>query len=260
MKNKTLTNNDFKLIKSLHLKKFRDKHGLYIIEGRHLVEEFFNSGIPSSKIKLAVATAGFRDDLLLGEIDDRVYFLSESDFGRLSETKNPQGILLVSEIFTNNPTLKSNVIALDNINDPGNLGTIIRNAYWFNTVDVLIGKNSADVFNSKTIRASQGAVFHTSIKINVNLETELVSLSKKGYKIILTTMAGEKLSSYNFRSDEKYAFVFGNEANGISSKLTSNKFFDNVRIDGYSKCESLNVAVASGILLYHFRNCKFHSK
>ncbi|MCI0472312.1 MAG: RNA methyltransferase [Ignavibacteria bacterium] len=254
MKNKSLTNNDFKLIKSLHLKKFRDKHGLYIIEGRHLVEEFFNSGIPSRKIKFAVATAEYKDDLHLGKINDKVYYLSESDFGRLSETKNPQGILLVSEIFTNKPSLNSHVIALDNINDPGNLGTIIRNSYWFNTVDLIVGKNSADVFNSKTIRASQGAVFHTAMKINVNLEDELVSLSKKGYKIILTTMDGEKLSSYKFRSDKRYAFVFGNEANGINRKLTDNKLFEKVRIEGFSKCESLNVAVASGIMLYYFRN------
>jgi TrmH family RNA methyltransferase len=227
---------------------------LYIIEGRHLVEEFFNSGITSNKIKFAVATAEYMEDLLTGKIDDRVYCLSETDFGRLSETKNPQGILLVSEKYTNNPSFNSHVIALDNINDPGNLGTIIRNSYWFNAADLLIGKNSADVFNSKTIRASQGAVFHASMKINVNLEEELESLSKTGYKIILTTMNGEKLSCYKFRPDEKYVFVFGNEANGISSKLTDNKLYDKVRIEGFSKCESLNVAVASGILLYYFRN------
>lgn len=254
MKNKPLSNNDFKLIKSLHLKKFRDKHGLFLIEGKHLAEEFFKSNIHAKKIKFAVVTAEFKDDILFEKVNDKIYYLSETDFSRLSETKNPQGILLISEKFTNELSLKSPVIALDNINDPGNLGTIIRNSYWFNAKDILVSENSADIFNSKTIRASQGAIFHTSLNTNVNLEEELITLSKKGYKIILTTMDGKNLSSCEFHADEKYVFVFGNEANGISRKLSANGIFEKIRIEGYSKCESLNVAVASGILLYYFRN------
>jgi len=93
------------------------------------------------------------------------------------------------------------------------------------------------------------------VRTGINLEEELGILKRKGYNVILTTLDGESLIRYKFNPDNKYVFVFGNEANGINSSLTAVKDYEKVRIDGFSSCESLNVAVASGILLHHFRNC-----
>lgn len=255
MKNKLLSNNDFKLVKSLHLKKYRDEHGLFLIEGRHLVEEFLKSGISLSKIKFALATRDFGDEKLTEKIKEKTYILNESDFGKLSETKSPQGIMLVAEKFSRSPELGSLIVALDNINDPGNLGTIMRNAYWFNVSEIIIGINSADLFNSKTIRASQGAVFHTAFRTNICLNKELNKLADNGYKIFLATLDGKSLNSIEIKPGQKYVLVFGNEANGINQEIAADNNFDKARIDGYSSCDSLNVAVSSGILLYHFRNC-----
>lgn len=152
-------------------------------------------------------------------------------------------------------TESSLIVALDSINDPGNLGTIMRTCYWFGVNEVLIGSGSAEIYNSKVIRASQGAIFNLNISAEVNLEIELKKFYEKDFHIILTDPAAESdLSDYSFSSDQKYVLVFGNEANGISENILGHNKYTKIRIKAYSGCESLNIAVAAGIILNSIKN------
>ncbi|MBZ0202921.1 MAG: RNA methyltransferase [Ignavibacteria bacterium] len=154
------------------------------------------------------------------------------------------------------------VIALDRISDPGNLGTIIRTAYWFNVSTIILSKDSADPFNQKVLRSSQGGVFNTNIIEDADLLMELQNLKSKGYKIYLFTLDASNSLSKLAESEEfcksgeseKSVLVFGNESSGISEEiLGSDDEFISIKIDGYTDSESLNIGISCGIALYEFR-------
>jgi TrmH family RNA methyltransferase len=249
----TLTNNELKLIGSLQNKKFRDINNLYVIEGEHLIDEYLKSDLPNENVKYIIA----RNDYQNYDLEERVagfniHTLNRAKFDKLCDTKSPQGILAVIEkkmIYANEQNRF--VVALENINDPGNLGTILRTCYWFGVDKVLISENSADIFNPKTIRSTQGSLFHLSIETDVNLKTKLESLSKSGFDVFVTSLDGEPLNS-EVKTD-KCVLVFGNEANGVSYDIQENKDFKQIKIESYTECESLNVAVSAGILISEFR-------
>jgi RNA methyltransferase, TrmH family len=146
------------------------------------------------------------------------------------------------------------IIALDGINDPGNLGTIIRTAYWFGVNTIILGKGSTDPYNSKVLRSSQGAVFHINITEDVSLAEELRKLQEERYSVYLFTLNAEESLSQIVQSgkSDKSVLVFGSEAHGISEEIMKGDY-KKVKVKGYSDCESLNVAVTCGIALYEFR-------
>ncbi len=250
-----LTASEIKFYTSLNQKKSRKESGKFLIEGAHLIEECLNS---KYKIDLII----FRDDIehydykiisdKIKEKKTRTESISFKSFKKISETESSQGIVgVVSMNETKlNPDYGSPVIVLDSISDPGNLGTIIRTAYWFGAGAVLISENSADIYNSKALRATQGAIFHFRIENNINMDSKLKMLRESGYKIFLLTPKGD-LSLNVINKNEKSVFVFGNESEGISEHIL-NKGYDTLKIDGYSDCESLNVGVAAGIVLFSF--------
>ena len=143
------------------------------------------------------------------------------------------------------------VIALDRITDPGNLGTIIRTAYWFGADAVLISENSVEFYNSKVVRSTQGGLFHVDVFDNVPFGKTLDDLSSNGFNIYLLDINAEK-NLENISVNKKSVFVFGNEAEGISKEIL-NKGFDKLKIKGFSNCESLNVAVSCAIVLHDYR-------
>jgi RNA methyltransferase, TrmH family len=249
----TLTNNELKLIGSLQNKKFRDINNLYVIEGEHLIDEYLKSDLPDENVKYIIA----RNDYQNFDLEERVagfniHTLNRAKFDKLCDTKSPQGILAVIEkkmIYANEQNRF--VVALENINDPGNLGTILRTCYWFGVDKVLISENSADIFNPKTIRSTQGSLFHLSIETDVNLKTKLESLSKSGFDVYVTSLDGKPLGA-EVKTD-KCVLVFGNEANGVSYDIQENKDYKQIKIESYTECESLNVAVSAGILISEFR-------
>lgn len=249
----TLTNNELKLIGSLQNKKFRDINNLYVIEGEHLIDEYLKSDLPDKNVKYIIA----RNDYQNYDLEERVagfniHTLNRAKFDKLCDTKSPQGILAVIEkkmIYANEQNRF--IVALENINDPGNLGTILRTCYWFGVDKVLISENSADIFNPKTIRSTQGSLFHLSIETDVNLKTKLESLSKSGFDVYVTSLDGKPLGA-EVKTD-KCVLVFGNEANGVSYDIQENKDFKQIKIESYTECESLNVAVSAGILISEFR-------
>lgn len=251
-----MTNEKIKLYVKLKQKKFRDENKQFLIEGIHIVEECLKSKYYKKNIIEVFLRKDFENEKILNKLKNIDFeFLSDTDFKKLTETENSQGIIGLVHNQENLPLTEGKIIcALDNINDPGNLGTILRICWWFGIENILISKNSVDIYNSKVIRASQGALFNLIIKDNIDLHNELTILHKKKYEILLSDLnASNILGKFIFKKDNKYVLVFGNEANGITKEILNNDQFKNIKINNYTKCESLNVAASAAIIFYEIR-------
>lgn len=260
-----MTNNDLKYYEKLKLKKYRDIENKFLIEGSHLIEECFGSEIYKNQIEKVIIRKDFEDNSLIQKITKNysgfeIITLEERKFKKLSETVSPQGIIgIINKPLINHEIdfSLSNllIVSLDSINDPGNLGTILRTCYWYGVNEVLISKNSSDVYNSKVLRSSQGAVFYLSIRNELDLEKEIMYYNKNNCCIYISdTKAGLTLNELKLKSGENILVVFGNEANGIKEEIMLNKNYTGIKIKGFSDCESLNVAVSAGIILNKFKN------
>jgi len=255
-----LTTNQIKEISKLKLKKHREISKKFLIEGEHLIEECIKSKIFAGRIEIVIANTAFKNQYLLDRLSKKniaVEFIKGDQFNKISETENSQGIIAVVESPAgyNNEFPEGLTIALENINDPGNLGTILRTAWWFGVNNVILGKNSVDLLNSKTIRASQGAVFNVNVIQDIDLKEFLSSAINNKFEVILTTLdSGNLISGYRYNKGSNVIIVFGNEANGISPELKSIPLLKNLKINGYSDCESLNIAQSVAIFLYHFKS------
>ena len=230
------TNNDFiKSIKKLNEKKYRDNTNTFLVEGEHLVHE----AIKNNLVKYVIV----RDDYNF-DYDNKI-IVTDKVLKYISNLNTPSGIMAVC----NKPVSKelgSRIIVLDNIQDPGNLGTIIRSSVAFNFDTIVISNDSVDVYNSKVIRATQGMLFNVNI-IVTDIKEFLTSI-KDEYKIIGTDVTNGKSVS-EFKKLKKFAIIVGNEGQGISldtKKLCS----DFVYIPMNQDCESLNVGVAASIIMY----------
>lgn len=177
--------------------------------------------------------------------------MSESDFAKMTLQKTPEGVLAVVRFpKPEEPTFKNSIIALDGINDPGNLGTIIRIADWFGIDEILVSENTVDVFNPKTVQSSKGSLFRVKIHY-CSLENELKKLQK--FEIIGADVKGEDIYSFA-KSNEKFCLVMGSESHGISKsvqELIKKSVCIPLRNKNSIQPESLNVAVSTGILLSH---------
>ena len=250
-----LSGNELKYFSSLRIKKFRDRENKFIIEGKKIVEEALQSNY---KCEIVVVTKQFSENEMsfIKSIPKnlRVETVSGSDFRKLKDTVSPQGI---AAIFNKAPFDKKNIekakdgilICLENISDPGNLGTIIRNCDWFGFRNILLTENCADLYNPKTIRASMGSLFHLSFVGELSF-TDIENLKKNGYQIICSDLEGDDI--YTFKISKKSILVFSNEAGGPSKEIL-NLSDKKVTIPSYGKAESLNVASASAIILSEIR-------
>jgi TrmH family RNA methyltransferase len=253
-----LSKNEVKYYSSLKHKKYREIEDKFLIEGFHLIEECLSSAylmecvIKSDEINLIDFD---KLNILLKHKNVPLHSLKPALFDKLTETKNSQGIIgVVKEKFQSNINELSSanlVIALDRINDPGNLGTIIRTAYWFGVDGILISNGSVDIYNSKVIRATQGAIFHVNVYQNIDLMDSLKKFSGNEYIVYLLTPYSEG-SINKVKKGEKSIFVFGNESEGLSKELM-NENYEKIKIPGYTNCESLNISVSCGIVMYHFK-------
>ena len=230
------TNNDFiKSIKKLNEKKYRDNTNTFLVEGEHLVHE----AIKNNLVKYVIV----RDDYNF-DYDNKI-IVTDKVLKYISNLNTPSGIMAVCN-KPESSELGSRIIVLDNIQDPGNLGTIIRSSVAFNFDTIVISNDSVDVYNSKVIRATQGMLFNVNI-IVTDIKEFLTSI-KDDYKIIGTDVTNGK-SLTEFKNLKKFAIIVGNEGQGISldaKKLCS----DFVYIPMNQDCESLNVGVAASIIMY----------
>ena len=242
-----MTQDELKYYSSLLRKKYRATEKKCLAEGKKTVEEGLESNFFCEKIFVSQKFfENTRSRKLFKNVDVEV--LKKSELLRLTDTMTPQGITAVFRISANKKLedVKSETIVyLENIADPGNLGTIIRICDWFGIETLLVSDNTVDVYNPKVIRSSMGSVFHINIIEEVE-NNSLDMLKKKGYKLVCADLHGESL--YEFNVPSKKIIAFGNEAAGLSEELLK-RSDSKITIPKIGEAESLNVATASAIIL-----------
>lgn len=240
-------------IRKLHQKKYRQKFGRYLVEGEHLILELQNAlahspSLESSEIYVTEAYQDWKTPLLKHQI-------STQQMRQISDTKSPPGIIAavplpnesknVPEQYNNSTQEKA--IYLYEVQDPGNLGTIIRTLAWFGNFRLLLSPNSVDPFNPKVVRASMGAMFHLPVEMDVSLD----SLDKRFKTLGALDMEGRPLSAPEFSQCDCY--VFGNEARGVPRSWLNVHSHQPFTISGSGLIESLNLASAVNICVYELR-------
>ncbi|MGE5943117.1 MAG: TrmH family RNA methyltransferase [Flavobacteriales bacterium] len=242
----SLSKNQIKLITSLKQKKYRLLHGFFVVEGIKTINELLSSNL---QLLTLYTTETFNNDANADSYQDEI-IISETDLKRISFLTTPNKALAIFKIpISKSIDADALIVALDNIRDPGNLGTIIRLCDWFGIKDLVCSNETVDCFNPKVIQATMGSI----TRVNINY-VDLPSFLKETHLPIFGTfMDGE--SVYEKNLPEKGFLVLGNEANGISKdievlvkeKLAIPRFGD------IQATESLNVATATAILLSEFR-------
>ncbi|MUK86914.1 RNA methyltransferase [Ornithinibacillus sp. L9] len=241
----SVQNDKVKNWKKLHKRKERKKTGSFLIEGFHLVEEAKKSNWDINEIIVQedIDVPNWCESYQVTEVGENV-------FQYLSETQTPQGIAAVVS-FQNQPAkLGNHVLLIDAVQDPGNLGTIIRTADAAGFDTIILGDGTVDVYNDKVIRATQGSIFHVPI-IQQNLLEQIPNLKENGFSIWATALTNA-VPYHKVVKQEKIALLLGNEGAGIKEDIL--QLADTiVTIPIYGNAESLNVSVAAGILMYHVK-------
>ena len=231
------SNEKYKYLNKLKKKKYRKKFNSFIVESIKIVEQ-----IPDD---FECEFVFVNEDMKDYKTDFKKIVFSNKLFDKLSLLENPEGVSALLKIKKAKEISSDKILLLDHMQDPGNLGTIIRSAEAFSFKDIILVNNCVDLYNEKTIRASMGSIFRLNF-----LELNIDDLKNfKDYKLILADMNGKSVDYY--KSCDKIILAIGNEANGISKSLKdlSNDFVS-IKMDG--KIESLNAAIAASILMNNF--------
>nr|MBP3258808.1 RNA methyltransferase [Bacilli bacterium] len=231
----SLENPKIKELKKLKTKKYRDILGKFIIEGEHLINEAYNLGY----LEEIYALEDYQCDL-----DVKVNYVTKEVLKYITDLETPTIIGVAKKMEEKD--IGDKLVILDDIQDPGNLGTIIRSSVAFNIDTIVLSNNSVDLYNDKVIRASQGMIF----KINIIRKDIIpfISKVKNEYHIYGTKVNGGN-SLKKIEKQKKFAIIMGNEGKGMSSDL-DNLCDEFIYIDMNKECESLNVGVATSIILY----------
>lgn len=265
-------NSFVKKVKGLYLKKNRDKLGVFLIDGLRFVEEAIKA--KASIKNLIMAKSFFEkyrqepdhyESVFLQEYLEQSMDLDRDEGGivvledilqkSISDTQQSQGIMAIIEksfdsIDKSHDLLKNSsfVVVLDKLQNPGNVGTIIRTAHAAGANAVILSDGCVDIYNPKTLRATMGSIFHIPVILGGNSKSIILSLKDNGYKTIAAHLKGSK-SMFETDYSGKVAIVIGNEGNGISDDVT--ELCDHlVRIPMPGGAESLNASVAAGLLIY----------
>ncbi|MCL2334507.1 MAG: RNA methyltransferase [Endomicrobia bacterium] len=238
-------NQSFKNAVSLKNKKFRDESGLFLVEGQKQVLEISKEW----NIKQLFVSSAYNGKLI--ENTD-TFEVSEKIFDKLSSTPAPQGIAAVVEKkhYDTEKILKKTglFIVLENIQDPGNVGTIIRSADAFGAKAVFVSKGSADIYSAKTIRSTMGSLFHIPVIDEADIAKTLAAMKENKISIYAASLKGKKALK-NCAFSQKSAILIGNEAKGLESQTQS--MADTLfKIEMPGKAESLNAAIAASIAMY----------
>ncbi len=236
----SLDNDRVKLYKKLQKKKYRDQYNLFIVEGMHLALEAFKTGV--------------LEELILEEHEALPFpspygYYSKEVMSKISTMDTPSTVMALCRKKDNDEVLGDKILVLDDIQDPGNLGTIIRSALAFNVSTIILSENTVDLYNPKVLRATQGMLFHINI-IYRNVVDWLSTIQVLNIPIYGTSVvAGVNAKDLKDFEKEKFVLIVGNEGNGVSQKVLD-LCSKNLYIPTNDKVESLNVAVATSILLY----------
>jgi TrmH family RNA methyltransferase len=255
-----ISNNQIKHFSSLLTKKYRLKENKFIIEGEKSVIEGIKSKLSCEAVLFSRKYYEQNEEKieLINNKKIKNFILDSKQFKKISKTKSPQGIVgvfikknvKISDLL---PTTDDLIVLIDNISDPGNLGTIIRNCDWFGIKTIILSKNTVEYTNPKVLRSTMGSIFHTDI-IEIKDFSEVGKLKASGYEILCADTKGENIFIYE--NKKKKIIVFSSEAHGPSKeilKYTNNK----ITIPKIGNAESLNVASASAVILAELTKQRF---
>lgn len=234
----SVNNKKIKEYAKLQLKKERDKQGLFIVEGEHMVIEAIKSNV-------------LQELFLLSEMDNPFDFpctyANQAVLNKLSSQTSNTKIIGICKKIQKKPVKEERIIMLDTVQDPGNVGTIIRSAYSFGYDCIYLSKGCADIYNPKTIQASQGALFHIPC-----LQTDLLEkMNQIDIETYATALTDKHINLQDIQPKHKYAIILGNEGEGIHQNIiNAANYTVKIEMDAF---ESLNVAIAASICMYTFK-------
>ena len=228
---KSSENKKFKSLKKLLIKKEREKTKTFLIEGKNIIEE----AKKYNKILTYIT-----DDI--NKIEDNVFYINKKLKESLSSLKNSNEDIALVKYLEEKEISTNTILLIDNVRDPSNLGTILRTCLAFGVKDIVLSENTVDLYNPKTLRASEGAIF----SLNIVRENLIDFINKhKDYKVLSTSLKANDLNALNY---DKKIIVIGNEGNGVSKEIL-NISDDYLKIP-IKNIDSLNVAIATSIILY----------
>ena len=233
----SLENKEIKRITKLKSKKYRDELQEFIVEGEHLVEESYKNKVLKKIILLE------NTDI---DIDVEKIYVNHDIMKKISNLDSPPKVIGICKLLKEKE-IGDRVLILDGIQDPGNLGTIIRSAVAFNIDTIILSNDTVDMYNSKVIRSTQGMLFYINI-IRTDLMEVLPELKRNNYTLY-TTNVTNGIDIKKCEKQNKFALIVGNEGNGVSKKVSDYADYT-IYIKTNNNVESLNVAVATSILLY----------
>lgn len=242
----SLDNEKVKMLKKLQKKKYRDEYNLFIVEGEHLAIEAFRAGV--------------LEELILEEGTDLPFpspygYYSREVLSKISALDTPSSVMaLCRKRDRDGEEVEGNrILVLDDIQDPGNLGTIIRSALAFGVTTIVLSEETVDLYNPKVLRATQGMIFHTNIIVR-NVYDWVRMIKASDFKVYGTCVdGGVDVKSLLPDDKEKFVLIVGNEGNGVKRRILD-LCDENLYIKMNADVESLNVAVATSILLYELGN------
>ena len=260
----TSKDNEFvKHVKKLKDKKARDISGEFLVEGIKLVDEAIKENAKIKKIILCeeTSTSTEMSKTLTYEIAkyDCIY-VSKKVYESITDVINPQGIMAIIEKENNENLIRYDediIVMLDDIQDPGNLGTILRTVDSIGLKQIIVSSGTADVYNPKVVRSTMGAIFRVNVIMCDDLISCIKECKKHKFKLMTTSLSGSELI-YDVDYNKKI-IVIGNEANGVSEKIHEMSD-ERVKIPMLGNTESLNASVATGIVLYEYVRQKLFKK
>ena len=238
------------------LLKKRDERELrheYIVEGEHMVQEALNEGVVNALLLQEDKKEHFSALLSMSQRQDIcVYLLSSNIISAICDTKTPQGILAVCKMYDNVSQFTTKyVVALENVQDPGNVGTIIRTLDAIGNASLLLTKRSVDVYSPKTLRASMGGVFRVPIVVCEEMTSTLDDMTAQGYDVYAGSLHGLPFYDRPYNGTKNICLLIGNEGAGLSDEILRHATHQ-VKLPMYGKAESLNAGVACAVMLYDF--------
>ncbi|MBO0469098.1 RNA methyltransferase [Enterococcus sp. DIV0242_7C1] len=245
-------NTMMKELKKLRIKKHREAQQRYLIEGFHLIEEAIKAHAEVEWILINQRGIEEWAEWIALHEDERFIFVTEEILSSLSEVPTPQGMLAVVKMPDQEQGMSHHGrwLLLDNVQDPGNVGTMIRTADAAGLTGVVLGSGCADIYNTKVLRAMQGSNYHLPL-FRLPLAEVIEGFQKNGISVYGTELNKEAVAYQTLPKQENYALIMGNEGQGVSRELLE-MVDQSVYIPIVGKAESLNVAIAAGILMYHF--------
>lgn len=244
-----------KHIKKLKDKKHRDESNEYIIEGVKLIEEAVKENARIKKIIVCEDTTRTYEipTHIMYEIAKyECVYVTDKIFASITQVTNPQGIMAIIEKGDTDAQIdytQDIIVALDDVQDPGNLGTILRTVDSIGLNQIIVSKGTADAFNSKVVRSTMGAIFRVKIIEVENLPQAIKEMRRHHFKLMVTSLQTDN-SIYDIQFNKKI-IVIGNESNGVSKEIQE-MADEKAKIPMLGKTESLNASVAAGVVMYEY--------